>query len=139
MATTLTLANKKKQIRILFGSGVAHGINIALGELDESALDELLDNGDTARARVIEVVTKTARELSVTNQFANEEVSSNYAYPAEYKGPRPIREQVKMVAKIFGLDAAPTIKWLDANHDFKLPNGVEEFFAIPCCGPPPKF
>lgn len=129
--TVLTLADKKKQIRALFGTGVAHGINIALGELDEAALDELLDNGDTARARVIEVVTKTARELSVTNQFADEEVSSNYAYPAEYKGPRSIREQVKMVAEMFGLDAAPTIKWLDENPDMKLPSGAEGWFAVP--------
>ena len=130
MATTLTLADKKKKVRTLFGTGVAHGINIALGEIDEAALDELLDNGDTARAKTIEFVTKTAKELSVTNQFANEEVGSNYTYPNEYRGPLPIREQVKMVAVMFGLDAEPKIKWLDANPEMTLPSGFG-WFAIP--------
>ena len=77
----LATAKQKKQFRDLVGTGAAHGVNIALGELDKDGLDKLLGNGDELRAAVIETVTKKARELSISNQFANEEVSSSYAYP----------------------------------------------------------
>ncbi|MCX6753690.1 MAG: hypothetical protein NTV03_01380 [Candidatus Nomurabacteria bacterium] len=66
---------------------------------------------------------------STTNQFANEVASSSYTYPSEYKGSKPIDEQIRTVASLFGLD------WTEAMEFAKnlptLPEGAEGWFAIP--------
>lgn len=59
----------------------------------------------------------------------NEVVSSNYTYPKEYKGPKPITEQVKTIATMFGLD--PTQALEKALNLPTLPEGSEGWFAIP--------
>lgn len=124
-----TLSQQKKQLRQLVGTGAAHGVNIALGELDEGGLDKLLEKGDELRAAVIQTITTRARELSRSNQFASEEVSSSYTYPKEYKGPKSLKEQIGSIAKLFGLDPSHA-------HEFatslpQLPEGAEGWFAIP--------
>jgi hypothetical protein len=48
---------------------------------------------------------------SATNQYANEVVSSNYTYPKEYKGPKPIAEQVNTIATMFGLDPTQALEF----------------------------
>ena len=65
---------------------------------------------------------------SATNQFANEVVSSKYTYPSEFK-PRPIGEQVEMIAKNFGLDGTQAYEFIKTLPT--LPEGSEEWFAIP--------
>jgi len=40
-----------------------------------------------------------------SNKYKNEQVPSNYAYPREYKGPKPIKEEIQASAQIFGLDS----------------------------------
>ena len=64
-----------------------------------------------------------------TTQYANEVVSSNYTYPKEYKGPKPITEQVKTIATMFGLDPTQALEF--AKNLPKLPEGSEGWFAIP--------
>ncbi|HBP27698.1 MAG: hypothetical protein UR25_C0004G0086 [Candidatus Nomurabacteria bacterium GW2011_GWE1_32_28] len=62
------------------------------------------------------------------NKYADEVVSSSYTYPNKYK-LKPIDEQVKTIATIFGVDskeALEFIKMLPA-----LPEGAEGWFAIP--------
>ncbi len=66
---------------------------------------------------------------SATNQYANEVVSSNYTYPKEYKGPKPIAEQVKTIATTFGLNPTQALEF--AKNLPTLPEGAEGWFAIP--------
>lgn len=66
---------------------------------------------------------------SATNQYANEVVSSNYTYPKEYKGPKPIAEQVQTIATMFGLDPTQALEF--AKNLPTLPEGAEGWFAIP--------
>ncbi len=66
---------------------------------------------------------------SATNQYANEVASSNYTYPKEYKGPKPIAKQVKTVATMFGLDPTQALEF--AKNLPTLPEGSEGWFAIP--------
>ena len=64
---------------------------------------------------------------SASNQFADEEVQSSYAYPKGYKGPRPISEQVRCVQGLF-----PNIG--SANEQLverPFPRIAEGYFAIP--------
>ena len=64
-----------------------------------------------------------------TNQFADEEVSSSYMYPKEYRGPKPIANQIKAIAEIFGLDPSQALDF--AKNLSELPEGAEGWFAIP--------
>lgn len=67
--------------------------------------------------------------INTTNQYANEVVSSNYTYPEEYKGPKPIVEQVNIIATMFGLDPTQALQF--AKNLPTLPEGSEGWFAIP--------
>lgn len=62
------------------------------------------------------------------NRFKDEEVSSNYTYPKEYQGPRPIKEQIKTLAKIFNLNPSHALEF--AKNLSKFPEGAEGWFAI---------
>ena len=75
-------------------------------------------------------IAKLIRELSVSDRYADEEVRSNYTYPKEYKGPKPIEVQVKALAEIFGLNPANALEY--AKNLPGLPDGAEGWFAIPC-------
>ncbi len=120
------IASQKKQLRDLVGSGAAHGVNIALGELDNDGLIKLLDNGDELRAAVIQTITSKAKELSVSNQFANEEVRSGYEYPKEYKR-KDLVPQTNILRQLF-----PGLGFADEKvMEAPLPKGAEGWFAIP--------
>lgn len=69
------------------------------------------------------------QECSATNQYADEVASSNYVYPGEYKGPKSITEQVKTIAKIFGLDPKEAVEFI--KNLPALPEGSEGWFAVP--------
>lgn len=58
-----------------------------------------------------------------------DEVHSNCEYPAEYKGPKPIEEQIIALAEIFGLDPSHAFEYV--KNLPKLPDGAEGWFAIP--------
>ncbi|MFC1613006.1 hypothetical protein ACFL23_01615 [Patescibacteria group bacterium] len=66
---------------------------------DKDGLQRLIGRGGEFQSSII----ATIKELSVSNRYADEEVSSNYTYPPEYKGPKPIIDQITTLAKIFNL------------------------------------
>ena len=68
-------------------------------------------------------------EHRTTDKFKDEEVRAAYGYPKEYKGPKPIEQQIKAIAEIFGLDPAQTLEY--AKKLPVLPEGAEGWFAIP--------
>ena len=76
-----------------------------------------------------ELVDNFIAENRVGNQFADEEVRSNYRYPEEYKGSRPIEEQIKTLAKIFGLSPDDALAYAKTIASKPL-NGGEGRFAI---------
>jgi len=60
--------------------------------------------------------------------YANEQIASSCAYPKEYK-LKPVEEQIKTIAKIFGLDPKEALEFIKALPE--LPEGAEGWFAIP--------
>jgi len=94
-------------------------------KLDEDRAQRLNENGGVFQDDIRKVIEKH----SATNLFANEEVASNYAYPAEYKGPKSIEEQIKAIAKIFGLDPTDALQYV--KNLSELPSGAEGWFAVP--------
>ncbi len=94
-------------------------------KLDEARAQRLNERGGELQ----DGIAKLIAELAVSNQYANEEVRSSYTYPKEYKGPKPIADQIKAIAKIFDLDPSQAIEF--AKNLPALPEGAEGWFAIP--------
>lgn len=97
---------------------------LAEAGIDKDGLQKLIENGDDFQSRIMVAV----RELSVSNQYADEEVSSSYVYPNGYK-VKGIAEQVATLKSLF-----PELK--DATFDEELatqplPPNAEGWFAIP--------
>lgn len=94
-------------------------------KLDDTRAQRLNERGGELQDGIAKLIT----ELSTSDRYANEEVSSGYAYPKEYKGPNPIEVQIKALAKIFDLDPIHAIE--NARNLPELPDGAEGWFAIP--------
>ncbi|MEI6143983.1 MAG: hypothetical protein WCP91_00085 [Candidatus Berkelbacteria bacterium] len=93
--------------------------------LDEDGLQQIVHRAGELQQGMIELV----KRLSLSNQFASEETASNYTYPPEYKGPKPIEEQITALAKMLDLDPASALAF--AMNLPALPEGAEGWFAIP--------
>jgi hypothetical protein len=90
--------------------------------LDKDGLQKLIEQGDEFQTRIITGI----RELSVSNQFADEEVKSDYGYLSGYK-PKGIKEQVNILRKLFsGIGVAD-----EKVAEQPLPANTEGWFAIP--------
>jgi hypothetical protein len=76
-----------------------------------------------------DVVTEFINQNRSTNKYKDEEVRVAYGYPKEYKGPKPIEQQIKAIAEIFGLDPASALEY--AKKLPVLPDDAEGWFAIP--------
>lgn len=75
---------------------------------------------------------KLIQECSAINkgeEYPNEVIYSNYTYPKEYQGPRPIDSQIRSISSLFNLDYTEAIRY--AKKLPPLPHGAEGWFAIP--------
>ena len=107
-------------------------VKTAVGKVNPTSTDAqngIIGNGGEFKSRVEKAVEAIIMEMTTPNKYANEVVSSNYTYPKEYKGPKPIEEQVKTIATMFGLDPTQALEF--AKNLPTLPEGSEGWFAIP--------
>ena len=97
-------------------------------KLDGTRAQRLNERGGELQAGLKKLID----ELSVTDQYANEQVATSYNYPANYR-PKPIAEQIAMVAKLYGLDGTAAYAYAKNLEAIKaeLPEGAEGWFAIP--------
>jgi hypothetical protein len=117
--TSITDGQKKQYLRF-----VEDAAEKALQEvgLDKDGIQKLIERGDEFQARIITGI----KELSVSNQFADEEVSSSYTYPKGYK-VKGITEQTNILRELF-----PGIGYADEKlTEQPVPVGAEGWFAIP--------
>jgi hypothetical protein len=124
---------QEKQFKRLLEDGVPKALVLALKKLnpDKDGMDRLLGNGDEVINAMVDAVLEKAREFTTPDQYADEEVESSYAYPEEYKGPRPIAEQIRTLANIFGLDPSHALEFAEkVLPTLTLPEGTEGWFAI---------
>lgn len=100
--------------------------------LDNPGAQRVIEHGNEFSASIREAALQLIKNLSVTDQFANEEVESNYTYPKEYRGPKPIGAQVDILAKEFDLSLGYVSEFIEKTlPTLKLPQGAEGWFAIP--------
>ncbi|OGG51750.1 hypothetical protein A3C18_00115 [Candidatus Kaiserbacteria bacterium RIFCSPHIGHO2_02_FULL_54_11b] len=92
-------------------------------KLDDDSAQLLNERGDELKAGVSELIAK----LSITNQYADEEVESSYGYLSGYDKPKSLQDQATILRKMF-----PELGECDfALGDKELPDGAEGPFAIP--------
>jgi len=90
--------------------------------LDKDGLQKLIENGDEFQADIVASIKKH----SISNQFADEEVKSNYGYLSGYK-PKGITEQTNILRQLL-----PGIGFADEKlAEQPLPPNAEGWFAIP--------
>lgn len=119
MTTESITSNQRKQVVRFMEDGLD-----AL-RLDKDGAQRIIENGGEFQVGLKELIEK----YSITNQFADEEVESSYTYPREYRGPKPINDQIKAIAGIFGLDPSHALEFAKTLPE--LPMGAEGWFAIP--------
>jgi hypothetical protein len=96
---------------------------IAEGILDKDGLQRLIENGDELQSDVMASI----RRVSLSDQFADEEVESSYGYLSGYRTPKPIDEQVKLLNGFFPNLGNVNEKLVEQ----PLPQDAEGYFAIP--------
>lgn len=94
-----------------------------LKPLDKDAAQRVHARGHELAAGVARLIA----ELSVSDRYADETTASSYTYPRGYR-PKPIGEQIEMLAKAFNLD--PEKAYAYANNLPELPEGAEGWFAV---------
>lgn len=99
-------------------------------DIDQAQL--VITNGDEFGQIVGDAVRSALARLSVSQEYANEEVASTWAYPPEYTGPAPIGEQINKLATLFSLSLGETMRFVEqVLPTLSLPDGAEGWFAIP--------
>jgi hypothetical protein len=138
MRKTSITSGQEKQYRRLLDDAKDHGIELALKKvpLDTDGMQMILSHGDEIRDAVAETIVAKTKEFSVSNQFANEEVKSSYAYPDGY-AVKTLEQQTDILRKVLpalstGSDVGGHVAFLDAYRaNTKLPVGAEGFFIVP--------
>jgi hypothetical protein len=128
ITSNLITEGQKKQYKRFVEDATNRGVELALEKvnLDKTGFQRLLEHGDEFNSAIAEVIVAKTLELSVSNQFADEEMKSSYGYLSGYK-PKGITEQTNILRQLF-----PGIGFADekiANQP--VPKGAEGWFAIP--------
>lgn len=103
---------------------VTDAVRKALKPLGKEAAQRVHMRGNELAASI----TKLIAELSVSDQYADEEVETGYNYPPQYR-VNPLAEQIETLAELFNLDGAKAYAY--ASNLPALPEGAEGWFAIP--------
>lgn len=123
--TTLSITPGRENQYKRFIEQVAERALDQLG-LDADGIHRLIEHGDEFQSSITEKI----RELSVSNQYFDEEIGSNYGYPKEYK-LKPLQTQIETLRDHFSQFSLKCKNWNDAWEGSLLPNGSEGWFAIP--------
>lgn len=138
METSITPATEgqKKQIARVVTDAVGKGIVAGLEKTDltKEGVQHVLENGDEIAAAVLAAAVAAIKNLSVPNQFANEERASSYGYPQGWR-IKSVAKQAAILAKFFpGLDVSHTkelAKRYEKDGKLVLPKGMDGLVVIP--------
>lgn len=119
MATLIT-SGQEKQYKRFFDDARDKALKEA--NLEKDGIQRLIEKGDEFQSRVIIAI----KELSISNQFADEEVKSNYGYLSGYQ-LKGTTEQTNRLRELL-----PGIGYADEKLvEATLPSIAEGWFAIP--------
>ncbi len=101
--TQATSGQKKQNSRFLEDAfqALKTELETMFGELDTENAQRFLGNGDEFKADVQKAALDSFGRLSISNQFANEEVESTYGYLSGYQKPKGLTEQANRLRELF--------------------------------------
>ena len=118
-------AGQIKQIN-RFGSDAIEKVLGELG-LDNPGAQRVIEHGDEFAEAIRIATLASLKDLSVSDKFKNEEVTSNYGYLSGYRKPKGITEQCNILRQIF-----PGVGFADEKlAERAVPANAEGWFAIP--------
>lgn len=103
---------------------VVDAVRKALKPLGKEAAQRVHMRGNELAAGIVKLIA----ELSVFDQYADEEVETSYNYPPQYR-MKPLAKQIETLAKLFNLDGTKAYAY--ASNLPVLPEGAEGWFAVP--------
>ena len=128
---------QKTQYNRMMEDAAKHGAKLALDKIEADSVgwQRVLENGDELRTAIAEIIVAKTRELSFSNQYANEEVTSNYGYLSGYQKPIEITDQIDILRSHWPkLNPDGAIRYmreqLFLNPKLQLPSWVEGPFAL---------
>jgi hypothetical protein len=108
-----------------FGSDAIEKVLGELG-LDNPGAQRVIEHGDEFAEAIRTAALASLKDLSVSDKFKNQEVTSNYGYLSGYK-PKGITEQTNRLRELFpGIGNA-----CEKIAEGELPKHAEGWFAIP--------
>lgn len=123
-----------KQIKRVIEDSASKAVDIIRKKfpIDQNSAQVILMSGDQIQSSVVDTIIAKFRELTATNQFADEVVESKYIYPSEYSW-KPLLEQIETLRKHFPeLKVEKTLEFIEkVLPTLELPEGAENWFAIP--------
>jgi len=131
MTTSITSSiteGQQEQYWRFVEDATSKGAELALKQvpIDKDGLQLLFGRDGEFNAAIAAVIVAKTRELSLSNQFASEEVNSNYGYPSEYQR-KDVHAQANLLRQLIrGVGFAD-----EKLAKQPLPNGAEGYFAIP--------
>lgn len=133
--TPATEGQKKQIVQVVTDTtrkAVAEAVEKA--DLTKEGAQHVLGNGDEVVAAVLAAAVAAIKNLSIPNQFADEERASSYGYPQGWR-IKSIAEQATVLAKFFpGLDvshAGELAKRYEKDDKLVLPEGMDGLAVIP--------
>ncbi|MBI3626726.1 hypothetical protein HY224_01640 [Candidatus Uhrbacteria bacterium] len=119
-------SGQSKQI-VRFGADAVEAVLTELDPSKDGAQCVIEEHGDEFAEAMRNAARVALKAMSVPNQFADEEVDSNFTYPPEYKGVKGIAEQTNILRGFF-----PGLGFADEKVTaLPLPKHAEGWFAIP--------
>ena len=109
-----------------FGSDAIEKVLAELG-LDNPGAQRVIEHGDDFAEAIRMAAITSLKDLSVSDKFKDEEVTSNYGYLSGYRKPKSITEQCNILRQIF-----PGVGFADEKlAERAIPANAEGWFAIP--------
>src|SRR6266446_3147726 len=116
-----SITDDQKKQYLQFIQDVAERALRAVG-LDKDGIQKLIEHSDEFHSRIITSI----QELTVGNQFVDEEVKSEYGYLSGYE-PKSIVDQIACLHKLFPELGSANVELVNQ----PLPQNAEGWFAIP--------
>lgn len=130
MTTTPSITSgQEKQITRFAQDALDKAMRKALNQavLGSEGMQRVIERGDEFQEAIETTIATKLRELSLTTQFADEEVPSNLGYVSGYSEAKPLADQLKILRQHFPNLGSADEKIAEQNR----PANSEGWFAIP--------
>ena len=133
MTASITSRTEEQEthLRRLGEDALKHGFDLLLKKVnpDLDGMPLLIERGGEYQDAIIDAMIAAARNLTVSNKYADQEVKSNYGYLSGYRQPNPISQQIALLAELFSEVHLGAAKLELANMEVN--SLAEGWFAIP--------